>query len=76
MQNTPNQILGHPLDRQSIQNGNLERSAQQAIGEGEKLDVQIPQPSGETDTDQDGSASNSNLYDVHFSRPQKKYYKK
>jgi hypothetical protein len=47
------------------------RSDQQATGEGEKLDVQIPQPSGETYIDQDGSASNSNLYDVCISHPQR-----
>jgi hypothetical protein len=35
------------------------------------MDIQIPQPCRETSTDQDGSASNSNLYDVCISHPQR-----
>jgi hypothetical protein len=54
-----------------MKNGNMERSGQQAIGEGEKLDLQIPQPSGETYPDQSGSASNSDLYDVSVSHSQR-----
>jgi hypothetical protein len=49
----------------------MERSDQQVTREGEKLDVQIPQHSGETHIDQDDSASNSNLYDVCISRPKR-----
>jgi hypothetical protein len=63
--------LGIPLTNRALQNGNLGRISQQAIGEGEKLDVQIPQPCEETCIDQDDSASNSNLYDVHISFPQR-----
>jgi hypothetical protein len=54
-----------------MQNGNMGRSDQQATGEGEKLDLQIPQPSGETYPDQSGFASNSDLYDVSVSLSQR-----
>jgi hypothetical protein len=57
------------------------RSDQQTIGEGEKLDLQIPQPSGDTYPDQSGSTSNSDLYDVSVSfsqmnRPKNKSHPK
>jgi hypothetical protein len=54
-----------------MKNGNVGRSDQQTTGGGEKLDLQIPQPCGETSPDQSGSASNSNLYDVGVSRSQR-----
>jgi hypothetical protein len=49
----------------------MRRSDQQTIGKGEKLDLQIPQPSRETYPDQSGSTSNSDLYDVSVSRSQR-----
>jgi hypothetical protein len=54
-----------------MQNGDVGRNDQQTTGEGEKLDLQIPQPSGETYPDQSGSAINSNLYDVSVSHSQR-----
>ena len=54
-----------------MKNGNMGRSDQQTTGEGEKLDLHIPQPSGETYPDQSGSASNSELYDVSVSHSQR-----
>jgi hypothetical protein len=54
-----------------MKNGNMGRSDQQTTGEGEKLYLQIRQPSGETYPDQSGSASNSNLYDVNVSLSQR-----
>jgi len=46
------------------------RSNQQITEAGKKLDIQIPQPSRKTYSDQVCAASNSNLYDVHFPNPQ------
>jgi hypothetical protein len=70
MQNSPNEIFGNSVDGQSMQNRNMGRSDQQATGEGEKLDLHIPQPFGETCPDQRGPASNFDLYDVSVSRSQ------
>ena len=47
------------------------RSDQQTTGEGEKLDLHIPQPSYETYPDQSGFVSNSNLHDVSVSCSQR-----
>jgi hypothetical protein len=43
-------------------------SDQQTTGEGEKLDLQIPQPSGETYYDQSDSTNNFDLYDISVPR--------
>jgi hypothetical protein len=54
-----------------MKNGNMGRSDQQTIGEGEKLDLQIPEPSGETYPNQSGSTSNFHLYDVNVYHSQR-----
>jgi hypothetical protein len=48
----------------------LGRNNQQVTRVSEKLDVQIPQPSRKTYSDQVFFARNSDLYDVHFPNPQ------
>jgi hypothetical protein len=70
MQIPPNKVLGHPIDRQSLQAINLGRNSQQATKPSKKLDVQIPQPSQKTYPNQVGFAGYPNLHDVSFPSPQ------
>jgi hypothetical protein len=75
MKNPPNQVLGHPLDRQSLQAINLGRNSQQATRPGKRLDVQVPQPSQKTYPNQVSFASYPNFYDVIIPHLQGDYTK-
>jgi hypothetical protein len=64
MKNLPNQVLGNPLDKQSLQVINLGKNSQQATRPGKKLEIRVPQPSQKTYPNQVGFASYPNFYDV------------